>query len=335
LPEDALFQHILTINPGKNQTGALPDLSWFDGYHPFQDHLDYLDDLSEAFNNSETFVSGKSLEGREQKGIHFWGKHGKGKNKAILWHGTTHAREWISAMTVEYLAYQLIAGYGKSELVTSFLDDYDFYLIPFVNPDGFVYTQTNDRLWRKNRQPPPPGTNSTCWGVDLNRNWPHEWDTNPEGSSNNSCSQTYRGAYPASEPEMVGMAGFADKLAESQGLKLFIDWHSYSQLLLTPYGFSCDTFPETNEEHIALMNATAEAIASVHGTNYTVGPGCETLYPTNGASYDYAYDISGAEWASLIELRDEGEFGFVLPPEQILPNCEEIWAGMQVFLARI
>jgi len=41
-------------------------------------------------------------------------------------------------MTVEYLAYQLIDGYGKDELVTSFLDDYDFYLIPFVNPDGQI-----------------------------------------------------------------------------------------------------------------------------------------------------------------------------------------------------
>lgn len=114
----------------------MPDISWFDGYHAFADHLDYLDDLVDAFPNSESFISGKSLEGRPQKGIHFWGKNGKGKNKAILWHGTTHAREWISAMTVEYLAYQLIDGYGKDDLITSFLDDYDFYLIPFVNPDG-------------------------------------------------------------------------------------------------------------------------------------------------------------------------------------------------------
>jgi murein tripeptide amidase MpaA len=56
-----------------------------------------------------------------------------------LWHGTTHAREWISAMTVEYLAYQLIDGYDKDDLITSFLDDYDFYLIPFVNPDGKLF----------------------------------------------------------------------------------------------------------------------------------------------------------------------------------------------------
>ena len=49
---------------------------------------------------------------------------------------TVHAREWVTTMTVEYLAYQLIAGYGKNKNVTSFVDNYDFYLIPVVNPDG-------------------------------------------------------------------------------------------------------------------------------------------------------------------------------------------------------
>lgn len=239
-------------------------------------------------------------------------------------------------MTVEYLAYQLIAGYGKNKNVTTFLDDYDFYLLPIVNPDGFVYTQTNDRLWRKNRAPPPPGSNNTsdaCWGVDLNRNWPHEW-IGP-GSSNNSCTQTYRGPSPGSEPEMSGMQHFADKLADSNGLKLFIDWHSYSQLILSPYGYSCEAIADTNDEHVDLMAATAEAIKAVEGTEYVSGPTCQTIYATNGGSSDYVYDISGSEWSLAFELRDTGTYGFILPPEQILPNCEEIWAGMQVMLALI
>ena len=77
-------------------------------------------------------------------------------------------------MTVEYIAYQLIATYGKNPHLTSFVDDYDWYIIPAVNPDGFVHTQTKDRLWRKNRLPPLPGADQSadCWGVDLNRNWP-------------------------------------------------------------------------------------------------------------------------------------------------------------------
>lgn len=96
-------------------------------------------------------------------------------------------------MTVEYLAYQLIDGYGKDDQTTSFLDDYDFYIIPIVNPDGFVWTQSTERLWRKNRTPPLPGADesASCWGIDLNRNYPHEWNTTVDGSSPDPCSEAY------------------------------------------------------------------------------------------------------------------------------------------------
>lgn len=297
-----------------------------------------MDELVSAFpKNSEIFSAGKSYEDRDQTGIHFWGKDGPGKKPAVLWHGTVHAREWITTMTVEYLTYHLIAGYGKDEQITEFVDSYDFYVIPVINPDGFVYTQTTERLWRKSRLPPLPGANESepCWGIDLNRNWPHEWDTNPEGSSPDPCTQTYRGASPGDATEQAGMSGFADKLGQGQGLKLFIDFHSYSQLMLSPYGYSCDVFPSTNEEHVNLMGATAEAIEAVYGTNYTYGPTCQTIYPANGGSMDYVYDISGAQWAMAVELRDTGDFGFVLPQEQIVPNCEEIWEGMKVMLSKM
>jgi hypothetical protein len=118
-------------------------------------------------------------------------------------------------------------------------------------------------------------------------------------------------------------------------LKLFIDWHSYSQLILSPYGYSCEVVPETNAEHVELMAATADAIEGVYGTKYTTGPTCQTIYATNGGSSDYVYDVSGAEWSLAFELRDTGTYGFILPPEQILPNCEEVWAGMQVMLSLI
>lgn len=71
------------------------------------------------------------------------------------------------------------------------------------------------------------------------------------------------------------MAGFADKLGQQQGVKLYIDFHSYSQLILSPWGYTCDAVPQTNEEHVDLMNATAEAIEAVYGTQYEVGPTCQ------------------------------------------------------------
>lgn len=74
------------------------DLSWFDSYHPYADHIAYFEDLQASFpNNSKMVSSGTSYEGRDIFGLHLWGARGPGK-PAVLWHGTVHAREWITAM---------------------------------------------------------------------------------------------------------------------------------------------------------------------------------------------------------------------------------------------
>lgn len=159
----------------ERQSGSPPSAAWFNNYHPYSDHIQFLNQLQAAFpNGSEIVTAGASVQGRTLTGIHLWGSGGRGSRPAILFHGTVHAREWISTMTVEYLAYQLLTTYASDATTRSFLDAYDFYIMPVVNPDGFVYTQTNDRMWRKNRSPAPSG--SSCVGIDENRNWPYQWD---------------------------------------------------------------------------------------------------------------------------------------------------------------
>ena len=120
------------------------DLSWFDSYHPYADHEQYFKDLQVEFpDNSELISSGTSYEGRDIFGIHLWGRDGPGK-PAVLWHGTVHAREWITAMVIEYLTLNLIQGYNEGNNVTqSFVDNYDFWILPFVNPDGMCFHSLN------------------------------------------------------------------------------------------------------------------------------------------------------------------------------------------------
>lgn len=92
-----------------------------------------MKDLSSQFpKNSETVTSGKSLKGNTITGLHLFGNGGKGK-PAIVFHGTVHAREWIGTMVTEYIMYNLLTGYGSDQ---SYLDKYDFYIFPVVNPDG-------------------------------------------------------------------------------------------------------------------------------------------------------------------------------------------------------
>lgn len=132
----------------KRQDGALPSDSWFDSYHSYADHVQYWRDLNAAFpSNSQRFVAGQSYENREIFGLKLFGNNTGTPKPAAIWHGTVHAREWITTTTVEYLAYSIIKGYKAGDSTfTSILNKYDIYILPVVNPDGFVFSQTNDRL---------------------------------------------------------------------------------------------------------------------------------------------------------------------------------------------
>ncbi|KAI0142975.1 hypothetical protein GGR57DRAFT_372720 [Xylariaceae sp. FL1272] len=308
-----------TLSPG-----ALPGLEWFDSYHPYDDHKQYWSELQATFsNNSELISIGESFEGRPIQGIHLWGSGGKGSKPAIFFNGNVHAREWITSMVVEYILYQLVIGYPGDPLVQNVLDNYDFYVLPIVNPDGFVYTQTTDRLWRKNRQ---VRSNATAIGTDINRNWLVGWGG--AGSSPEPNSETFSGFAPHDTPETAALANYTLSLRDLNGIKLYIDWHSYSQVILLSYGYTCTEFPSNLAEQMALAEGIAEAIAKPYNTTFDYGPGCLVLYQSSGNGRDYLTDVGGAQFGWGIELRDT-QYGFVLPSDQILPSGIEVWEGLK------
>lgn len=74
------------------------DLTWFNAYHPYTTHLTWLNELRAQFpTRSKIVTSGTSVQGRTITGIHIFGSTGGGSRPAILFHGNTHAREWISS----------------------------------------------------------------------------------------------------------------------------------------------------------------------------------------------------------------------------------------------
>ncbi|KAK2741473.1 hypothetical protein FQN57_005606 [Myotisia sp. PD_48] len=299
------------------------DPTWFNSYHSYADHMKYLDDLHAAYPNSEVVVAGKSHQGRDIKGLHFWGSGGKGKPAAIF-HGTVHAREWISTMTVEYLAYTLTSKAGSDASIKALLDKFDFYIFPVANPDGFVHTQTSDRMWRKNRQPNQGGR---CEGRDLNRNWPLHW--NGPGSSDDPCSEQFRGYQPGDGTETKVHTAFIKSLPKA---KLFIDFHAYGQMFMTPYGYDCNARPRNDALLQRLAQAFGTAVRGVYGTAYKTGPICRVIYQASGSSVDWAVDAAGVETAFAAELRDTGANGFILPASQIKPSGEETFAGIKALL---
>lgn len=235
---------------------------------------------------------------------------------------------------VEYITYQLVTGYKSNDAtVRTFLDSYDFFIFPFVNPDGFVYSQTTQRLWRKNRQPGP--NNSTCFGRDINRNWEFAWNATSRGASSNPCSETYKGEAPSDTPENKGLDAFVRKIRDKQGIKLFIDWHSYGQDILSPYGYNETLYAPELGKWTKAANLVSGAIreATEDRATFTFGPSGAALYATTGAAPDHVYSIGGADFSYTIELRDTGDAGFVLPPEQIRPSVVEQWEGQKVLIS--
>ncbi|CAP65163.1 uncharacterized protein PODANS_5_7330 [Podospora anserina S mat+] len=313
---------------------AVPSLTWFNSYHAYADHITFFNDLQASFPNaSEIFTIGKSFQGRDIFGIHIWGSGGKGSKPAIYFHGTVHAREWISAKVVEYITYHLLTQYATDAAVRAIRDKFDFYILPVVNPDGFVYTQTNDRLWRKNRQ---TRSGQSCVGTDQNRNWNYQWSVTG-GASTSPCSETYKGLAAGDTPEIRALTAFTTTLKNSRGIRLYIDWHSYGQYILLPYGYDCSARASNHAAQSSLASGMATRIRQSYGTTFTTGPSCSTLYKTTGSAPDYMTAVGGATYAWTIELRPAGSSGggFVLPATQILPSSIEQWEGIKYVLAQV
>jgi len=297
-------------------------LSWFASYKDYAQIQTYTSALVTMRPDLASPISaGTSLQGRDMFGLRITSSVGTGKPGIII-HGLQHAREWVTGMTAVYIADRLVRTYDTDPAIHTLLDTYEVFVIPCMNPDGYVYTWTpNNRLWRKNRRDNGDGT----FGVDLNRNWGYQWGPLPQGgSSGQSSSDTYRGTAGFSEPETLAMSTF---ITAHPNILMHVDIHSYSQLVLSAWGYT-SVLPPDAPLFDTLNAGIVGAIFNSHGKTYVGGPTFTTIYPANGTSSDWTYgarNILG--WG--VECRDTGLDGFVLPPEQIIPNAEEVWAGFE------
>jgi carboxypeptidase A4 len=257
---------------------------------------------------------GVTLQSRHIYGIRITGP---GTNKpAVLFNGCHHAREWISVMVPMWVADRLVYEYDTNPTIHSLVDSVEFFIVPVVNVDGYVYTWTTDRMWRKNRRLNAGG----CYGVDDNRNYSIGFGG--DGSSSYPCDETYHGTAAFSEPETAAMRAFAQarpQIVASQS------YHSYGQLFMSPWGYT-NTLPPDNDTFMEVDQACHDAILAVHGMQYDFGPIYSTIYPASGTDVDWYYGSEGI-FSFTTELRDTGSYGFVLPPAQIIPTSEENYAS--------
>ena len=320
-----------------DQRGVNPhDESWFANFKQLAQIRSYVSGLAAARPDLASISDiGNSIQGNDIESITITGPDQPGNlagdRPVIIWNGCQHAREWISPMTVTYLASRLVGDYDSDPAVRDLVDSVRFVIVPVVNPDGYLYTWSSQRFWRKNRRNNLNGTS----GVDLNRNWGYEWGG--EGSSGSTDSDTYRGASPFSEPETQTVRDLA--LAFGDDLAAHIDYHSYSQLILWPFGYDFNvTTPEPDRTFFATLTGDmSQTIQSVSGAFYEPIQSW-LLYPAAGTSSDWFYGVTGAKSLGF-ELRPSdqdvgGLDGFDPAPSEILPCAQENWEAAKLFAQR-
>ncbi|XP_037539147.1 carboxypeptidase A5 [Nematolebias whitei] len=290
-------------------------------YHPINEIYSFQDMLvAENPNLVSKIVIGQSYEGRPLNVLKF---STGGSNRPAIWIDTgIHSREWVTQASGIWFAKKIVKEYGRDPVLTAILNNMDIFLEIVTNPDGYYFTHNSNRMWRKTRK---PNSGSSCIGVDPNRNW--DAGFGGPGASSSPCSETYRGPKAHSEPEVKAIVDFV----KSHGnIKAFVSIHSYSQMLMYPYGYTRTPVKDQAELHQLAQKAVTD-LASLYGTRYKYGSIISTIYQASGGTIDWTYN-QGVKYSYTFELRDTGRYGFLLPATQIVPTAEETWLALTAIM---
>jgi hypothetical protein len=226
--------------------------------------------------------------------------------------GSIHAREYTPAELLTRMAEWLVTGYGTDPQATWLVDHVDFRLVLMANPDGRKKAEQG-LSWRKNVNNSNGSCSSSNVGIDLNRNFPFLWDTtDDDGSSPYPCDATYRGPSPSSEPETQNLVRYVAGIPGTGGTYvdgvlpdrrvddtttpapedyrgLFFDIHSYSRLVVWPWGSTQSPAPNRDA-----LRTLGRRIAHFNGYKPAQAWEPGVLYPTDGTTDDTFYGLLGA-----------------------------------------
>ncbi|XP_059900669.1 carboxypeptidase A6 [Gadus macrocephalus] len=286
----------------------------YEVYHSLEEIQSWMFEVNRTHPEIvDMFSIGTSYEGRPLYVLQI-GKRSRPQKKAMWIDCGVHAREWIGPAFCQWFVKEAINSYQHDSVMRRLMNQLNFYIMPVLNVDGYHYSWTTDRFWRKTRS---KNHKYHCRGVDANRNWKVKWCE--EGASSHPCDDTYCGPFPESEPEVRAVAKFLRK--NKKRFKAYISIHAYAQMLLYPYSYKYAMIPNFGCVESAAQNAVT-ALYSAYGVRYRYGPASTTLYVSSGSSMDWAYRI-GIQYAFAFELRDTGYYGFLLPEALINPTCTE------------
>ncbi len=325
-PEDRKRLEERGITIIAEQTIHLEDLKTTQsGYHTFEEYVAGMNDWTGEYPGLVTMSSiGETYEGRQLWMIKISDNAATNEDEPeVLVLGLQHAREWLSGATVHGIVERFLEAYGTDPLATDLVDSHEIFVVLVSNPDGYVYTHTNERLWRKNRTPQAGG----AFGVDTNRNWPYKWET----ASNNPSSNVYRGPAPLSELENIHLNNFI--LSRGGEVVACLNYHAYGNLIMHNWAWTTTTAPNA-ETMGPLVNSMKAAIEAVNGENMDAGSWGVALGYTGGGVTDDTLHADYGIPTITIEVRPDDASGgaFIAPDSLIEPTANEHYAGFLEFL---
>jgi carboxypeptidase T len=233
-------------------------------------------------------VIGTSYEGRQIVAVKISDNVATDENEPeVLYDAQHHAREHLTAEMALYLLNQFTSKYATDSRIKSVVDTREIWIIPSVNPDGSEYDIATGsyRSWRKNRQ---PNGSSRYIGTDLNRNYGYKWGC-CGGSSGSTSSETYRGSTAFSAPETRVVRDFVNSrvVGGVQQIKAAMDFHTYSELVLWPFGHT--TAATTTGMNADQNNTFATLGRQMAATNNYTPEQSSDLYITDGDLLDWLW----------------------------------------------
>ncbi|XP_017026975.1 carboxypeptidase B1-like [Drosophila kikkawai] len=298
-----------------------------DDYYTLEGIEQYLKGLAKSYSHRVSVKEiGRSYENRSLNTITITNGDGRSGKKAIFIDAGIHAREWLAHTTALNIINQLVVNFEENKKL---LQDHDWIILPLVNPDGYHYSRSIDKSWRKNRRP----SSENCVGIDLNRNFGSGWSLGYADSD--PCGITYMGPGSFTEPESRAVQRVLHEIADSGRGIMYISFHSYAYEILYPWGYK-EVNATNYKEHEAVATAGQRAIKKKFSSEYKVKPSFD-MSVIGGASSDYAYSI-GFRLSYTWELpgeRNGSKFNFHPPKELIKELVNETWIGVRAMGAKV
>jgi carboxypeptidase T len=304
--------------PGLVAPGEFP--IGYHGYHTYRTLTAELDSLAAAHPHQVAVSSyGRSVQGRPLLLVEISDDVQADKHEPeVLFSCAQHAREHLTVEMCLHIVRRLAQGYGTDPAITQLVKSRRIWVVPMANPDGTEYDISTGlfAMWRKNRQPTPGNTEI---GTDLNRNWGEEWAC-CDGSSASPGNDTYHGTAPFSAPETAQLRDWVNSrvIGGVQQITAHIDFHSFSELVLWPYGFTTDeTGPGLNASDAAAFRALGEKMAATNG--YTPEQSSH-LYISDGSIGDWMW-AQHHIWSYTVEMYPTSLLqGGFYPPANVIEH---------------